>query len=321
MRTMLLCLVCVLCPLRDVSAGMVTLTFDDGLYGVYEYAFPTMQKHNIPGVVGVIVEKMDSKNDDYMRPMHLKVLQDAGWEIASHGLTHRRVVDIPVFYKQEELTEWRIDKAGRDMFQTYYEHQQLACLVEGGKELDEVADLDEAAKRRGSFYFDRVIGEIHVNPILQTEAKDYRARACSYEREMDESVKRLRKLGFDVSTYIIPYNYFTNDVKTLAQKYYSQLVTGHEGDGMNRALDPHHILRIVVHTEDTARRLIKLVETEVKNKNVWLVLCLHEIGSGIGWEPWSTLRLEEFIDWLKENDVPVVTIKEGVERLKRLKTK
>ncbi len=346
MRVVLLALFLVLAALRPAgAAGMVTLSFDDGLRGVYEYTFPVLRKLGLPGVTAIIVEQMESDNDDYMREDEVRELQDAGWEVASHGYSHRRITDIPAFYSQEVMTAWRDDGAAPGMIQAYYWLPQVACVMEGDTELEMTAKLDESANQPGSYYFDRITGELHVNPLREVadalgfalldqvfgEYRDTPAgadregrpplRVCSYEREMDLSRRRLRGLGFDVTTYVVPYNYLNDDVLALGRKYYDQVAAGYEGDGVNHGLHPHHIIRTVVHNGQKADELIKLVQDKLKSPNDWLVLCMHDVGSGLGWEPWSALELEKFAAWLKTNGVPVVTIREGVARLRaNLKT-
>jgi peptidoglycan/xylan/chitin deacetylase (PgdA/CDA1 family) len=333
----------VLAALRPAGAeGMVSLTFDDGLRGVYAYTFPVLRRLGLPGVAAIIVEQMESDNDDYMRAEEIMELQDAGWEIASHGYSHRRIADIPAFYAQEALPAWREDGATPDMIQAYYAYPQVACVMEGDAELAVAAELDQAAEAPGTYYFDRITGELHVNPLPERddeagfalfdrifgeardtfpdEGRDGRLplRVCSYEREMDLSRRRLQALGFDVTTYVVPYNYLTNEVLALGRKYYSQMAAGFEGDGVNHRLDPHHIIRSVVHNGQTAEDLIALVEQKVVGADAWLVLCMHDVGSGLGWEPWSAIELEKFAMWLRNRRIPVVTIREGVARMRQI---
>jgi peptidoglycan/xylan/chitin deacetylase (PgdA/CDA1 family) len=338
LKRYVLLLLLVLGVAQPSAAGMVTLTFDDGLRGVYEYTFPVLRRLGMPGVAAIIVEQMESDNDDYMRVDEVKELQDAGWEIASHGYSHRRITDIPPFYSQESLIAWRADGAAPDMVQAYYWYPQVACVMEGDTELELTAKHEDAVDQPGSYYFDRITGELHVNPLREPvgglelldrifgelrdpppdDGREGRRplRVCSYEREMDLSRRKLRGLGFDVTTYVVPYNYLDDNVLALGRKYYDQMAAGFEGDGVNHGLHPHHIIRTVVHNGQKAEELIKLVQDKVKGPNDWLVLCMHDVGSGLGWEPWSTLELEKFAEWLKANNVQVVTIREGVARLR-----
>jgi peptidoglycan/xylan/chitin deacetylase (PgdA/CDA1 family) len=320
-RRVLFIVLLVLGVARPAAAGMVTFTFDDGISGVYAHAFPVLKKLGLPAVSAVIVDKLESGNPDFMTPTQAKELQDAGWEIASHGLTHRKVVNVPVRYPQETLAGWTADPATPGLFHAYYTYAELAGVLEGEARLRAVETLAEAAAQPGTYYFDRVIREVHAHPLAPGLAAAESLRAISYEREVEASRDRLRKLGFDVTTYVVPYNFKTENVTALVQKYYSCLVTAYDGDAINEKAEPYHVFRTVVYAKDSAERFIKLVADRVQGKDTWLVLCLHDVGSGLGWEPWSAVELEKFATWLKTSGVPVVTIREGIRRMQLLHAK
>jgi hypothetical protein len=40
---------------------------------------------------------------------------------------------------------------------------------------------------------------------------------------------------------------------------------------------------------------------------------MHGIGSELGWEPWSAEKLAQLAEFLKKNNIPVVTIDQGVK--------
>ena len=93
-------------PWPQGKAGAVSITFDDGTYGIYRYAFPILQKYQLPATLGVIVERIGKEPlltgdrggflTRYLTWDQLKKLSAAGWEIASHGMSHvnlRRLQD------------------------------------------------------------------------------------------------------------------------------------------------------------------------------------------------------------------------------------
>lgn len=307
----------VLALARPAAAGMVTLVFDDGLRGVHEYALPILKRHGLPAVSAVIVERLESDNADYMRPAQLRELEAAGWEIASHGATHRRIIDVPPLYADEAPARWRADPAAPGMVQAYVPYAQIPCVAQGGARLAAAASPSQAARKPGLYFFDRITGELHVNPLPGVAEMPL---ACSYEREMDESRRRLKTLGFDAESYVVPYNYMNDAVLALGRRYYANMASGYGGDGLNHRPDRHGIIRSVVHEHDSAAELIGLVEREVRGKDAWLVLCLHDVGGpngGLGWEPWPAAELEAFAAWLKKSGVPVVTLKQGAQRVSR----
>ena len=292
-------------------AGMVSLTFDDGLSGTYAYGFQVLKKYNMPGTVGLIYERLMSGNDDYMTPAQALDLQKHGWEIASHSSTHKRPVDIPEYYASEQIKGWRWDDDKIKTYQADYEYAQISCLMESGKPLREADSLDQMEKTAGSFYFDRVIEELHVRPFKAKEPAKLDISSCSYEREMEESRKALEKQGFHVQTYITPYNSWTQELKPVGRKYYKYIVTGSDTFNRRESFDPAWITRIVISSNDTVNGLIRQIKDKAVQQDGWVIFCLHDIGRNVGWEPWDAERLERLCAWLQQENIPVVTISQG----------
>ncbi len=292
-------------------AGMVSLTFDDGLSGTYAYGFQVLKKYDMHGTVGLIYERLMSGNDDYMTPAQALDLQKHGWEIASHSSTHKRPFDIPEFYTSEQIKGWHRDDEKKKTYQADYEYAQISCLRESGRPLREMESLDEMERTAGSFYFDRVIEELHVRPFKAKEPAKLDISSCSYEREMEESRKALEKHGFHVQTYITPYNSWTAELKPAGRKYYKYIVTGSDTFNRRESFDPAWITRIVVSSSDTVNGIIRQIKDKAVQQDGWVIFCMHDIGRNIGWEPWDAERLERLCAWLQQEKIQVVTIAEG----------
>lgn len=294
------------------SAGMVSLTFDDGIIGTYKHAFPILKKHNQTATVALIQSRLLSVNEDYMTIEQGLELQKQGWEIASHSLTHKRPIDIPKLYSDEALTGWTLEDKKRHIYQTTYEYTLISFLLEGDTKLREVSAWEDLTREAGSFYFDRILEELHVRPLQPpADTKKMAVKSCSYQREMEYSKIELERLGFAINTYVTPYNYWTDDLKGISKNYYKYVVTGFDSDNQPTTYDSQCIRRFVVHKDDTVNSLIRLVREHAVRNDAWVVLCLHEVGDGIGWEPWSVKRLDRFSSWLQEQGIKVVTISEG----------
>ncbi len=292
---------------------MVSLVFDDGLQSVYQYAFPVLAHYGLPATVGIIANRVDSGDPDFMTEKDIHTLEDAGWEVASHSLTHKRPIDIPKFYAEEKCLNLRPVAGQRAMYEAKYRYEELAGLTENGRLLKERASGKSVRQERGSYYFDELIGEVIVHPFEPESAEKQQIRVISYERELDESKKILESMGFKVSTYITPHNYWTPEMSTLSRRIYSQVADG--GDDFNRkgATDRYWLKRFVVHTNDTAEAIIGLVKEHAIRENGWVIFCLHGVGSDLGWEPWSAEKLAQLAAFLKQKAVPVVTVDKGVK--------
>ncbi len=97
-----------LCSMRDYLSMneterkyYIVCTFDDGYKGVLENALPSMKRYGFTATVYVCTEYIGKYNDwnykDRQRRIHLDyaelhALAREGWEIGSHGVTHRSLL-------------------------------------------------------------------------------------------------------------------------------------------------------------------------------------------------------------------------------------
>jgi len=82
----------------------ILLTFDDGSETIYENALPMMQRYGFTGASYIVYNYVGIRN--YMNADQIRALYAAGWEIGSHGLSHRDLTTRP--YRQiDEIVESR----------------------------------------------------------------------------------------------------------------------------------------------------------------------------------------------------------------------
>ncbi len=66
----------------------LAITFDDGYYNNYQYAYPVLKKYNIPATIFVIVDKIGEPG--YVGWKELKEMSDSGViTIGSHTVSHK----------------------------------------------------------------------------------------------------------------------------------------------------------------------------------------------------------------------------------------
>ena len=86
------------------SRGILTLTFDDGLKSQYEIAFKEMQKYNYKGTLFLLANWSGLfEGRELMNFSNAKEMQDYGWEIGSHTLDHKNLLDLQKEKIKEEL--------------------------------------------------------------------------------------------------------------------------------------------------------------------------------------------------------------------------
>lgn len=85
----------------DARKRSIVCTFDDGYTGLLENALPIMNKYGFTATVYVCTDYLGHYNDwnfkDKTRRLHMSIdelakLQKNGWEIGSHGVTHRSLL-------------------------------------------------------------------------------------------------------------------------------------------------------------------------------------------------------------------------------------
>ncbi|MBF0481072.1 MAG: polysaccharide deacetylase family protein [Desulfovibrionaceae bacterium] len=300
-------------------AAMVSLTFDDGLNGTYDFAYPVLSKYGVPGVSGIITSRIEPDHVDFMNWEEIDKLAGAGWEIASHSVHHVRPIDVPVSYAKEPIKEWTLVSSDPPIYRGHYDYMLLTGLFDSGRPLTAVADAKELKLAPGTYFFDRIYESVLIRPFKTPEyPTQLDIRAFSYEREMEQSKKELADHGIEVKTYITPYNYWTDEAKEASKRYCQFAATGEGLANRPGNFDRYAIKRYMVHTNDTAASLIRIVKENTVDKNSWVIFCLHSIGDNTGWEPWSSENLDKLIAWLKQSGIDIVTISGGAERMAKL---
>lgn len=314
------------CPDRSLwaadplSKGMVTFTFDDGLASVHQNALPIFKKRKFKATAAIIASRVQTAdNDDYLSVPQLRDMARAGWEIASHSLTHTRPISIPRFYNQEPIQGWTPDDGTGETFQTQYDYDLIAGIYQDDDPLIEVENLVELHKKKGAYFYDRPIAELHVNPKRQAAPENLNIRAGSYQREMDVSKQKLEALGFSIKTYVAPYNYWPNDMKETSRSYYEQAVTGRDADNRPESFDPYAIRRFMMHHDDSVTQLTRLIRENALDSGGWVVFCFHGVGTSVaGWEPYPTEKLDAVTKYVETEGILVVTIEEGAKIMRKL---
>ncbi len=296
---------------NQCQAGMVSLTFDDGLASVYKYAYPILRNNRQVATIGITYAFLVSGDRSYMDMNQILSLQRAGWEVASHGFTHSPSPKIPLLYSDEEISGWEVYDKTMHIYRTRYKYPDIAGLFDNGILMKAVTALNGTAYKPGQYYLDRQNKYLYVIPFVPTQGKTLNIRAISCQRELEQSKQELEKRGCTVETYITPYNSFSVKLKELSKNYYAQVASGGKQANYKDGFDSYHLRRFVVYTETTVSFVRKLIKKEVRENDGWVILCFHGIGDDTGWQPWSAEKLQQLSDWLNDQHIKVVTVAQG----------
>jgi peptidoglycan/xylan/chitin deacetylase (PgdA/CDA1 family) len=82
----------------------ILLTFDDGSDTTYTTAQPIMQRYGFTGVAYIVYYYVGFTH--YMNADQIRSIHAAGWEIGSHGLSHKDLT-VPPYRQEDEIVESR----------------------------------------------------------------------------------------------------------------------------------------------------------------------------------------------------------------------
>lgn len=299
---------------REAGRGLVSFTFDDGLRGVHAHALPILAQRGQPATVGVIASNLLSNDPDLLTVEQLRELEAAGWEIASHSLTHVRPDHIPKDYARERVEGWTAAPGQASILQASYAYEAVADLYQDQFRLERADHIAALKAGPGRFFFDPEAARLWLHPLPGGQDGFLSIASGSFEREMEASKRLLTEHGFRVRTFIAPFTYWPGDFGTLCARYYDFAVAGDGGENRRAGFDPLHIRRFLVRSGDPPSSLMRIVSEYAVDQGGWVVFCLHGVGDDAGYEPYGAKKLERVSAFIADQGVPVVTIAQGGTR-------
>jgi peptidoglycan/xylan/chitin deacetylase (PgdA/CDA1 family) len=90
---------------KAAPAKPVLLTFDDGYIDNYEQAMPILKRHGFPATIFISPGTIGQENKVNWK--QIKEMQEAGWDIQPHGMTHPHLPKLTAAEQKEEITQAR----------------------------------------------------------------------------------------------------------------------------------------------------------------------------------------------------------------------
>ena len=90
---------------RTLPPKPIVISFDDGYRSVADAAFPLMRARNWPGVINLTVKNLRVSGG--LSQYRVRMLLGAGWELASHSLTHPDLTRLDQRALRREVTDSR----------------------------------------------------------------------------------------------------------------------------------------------------------------------------------------------------------------------
>ncbi len=282
--------------------GAVVIVYDDGPIEDYTQALPAHREFDVPAVSGVVTEwigREDHLGTDWMTLSQLEELADAGWEIASHTTDHTAVGTAAL----------RADAAPGDA-RLYPDHVRHG--FHGGLTV-EVADGDrivrESVAGHGSdgdgayVELEGTLGEAFpAGSALRYPPEQVRMTVA-------ESKGELEALGFDVETFLAPYDVFDDYSRPFVAERYGGVVNARPGSPINdpEGFDPLRTRRDYF-IEYTTPEAVRGRLDEVADRGALGVIGAHTFKPEV-----TTERIRETLGWIDERDIEVLTMREACE--------
>jgi len=172
--------------------------YDDGPVEDHSTAFPVHQEFEAPATSGIVSGWVG--RNQYMDVGQLKELADAGWEIASHTVEHT-TVDSATVTEPIAATDTSIYP---DHIRHGYHEGKTLVITDGEQEIRrEIAGL---GRDSDDVRYIELTEEIsHSFPA--TEAEIHYPETF-VEESLAKSKRELEDLGFDVESFLVPYDKF-----------------------------------------------------------------------------------------------------------------
>ena len=142
------------------------LTFDDGSASVYDIAYPIMKERGLVGTCFVVPDLIGSNDAFYMNLSEIQDLQNNGWEISSHTMSHPDLTtlsDADLRYQLNSSFEWLVENGFR-------EKPARVLAYPGGKYNSTVVNAASDV-----YYLARTVNtstyELHVQPEQEIRLK------------------------------------------------------------------------------------------------------------------------------------------------------
>ncbi len=238
------------------------ITFDDGWVDNYEYAFPILQKMNIPATI-FLVSNMIGTNKMF-------------WPERLARTTAEIAVNKPDYWSNPNiswLTDSRTDYNFTGIPPTQEELTQLIAITKQFSDLEIHTRLDTIQHDLGldeNQYKSSLMNWEQVSKMVDSGLIDVGSHTCHHirlnnqitrailEKEIVSSKAQIEEnLGRPVNTFCFPNGDYTQDALAIVRQHYNGAVTTENGWN-SRKTDNHALQRIGIH-EDIANDRISFL--------------------------------------------------------------
>jgi hypothetical protein len=294
---------------------MISFTFDDGWNSVRRIAEPILRRYGMVGTVGAICDLVfwdQSRAHNFMRPEDLRYLVEAGWEIASHSLFHRRMTLLPPSYR-DEAASWRFDSAS-GCWIAEARSEDVGTVAYRERDLRRAKSAAEFNAMPEAFLIEPGNPTVCVKCAEAGFAAD-ELRLGSAERELAESREVFRQHGFDTDAFIVPLSTWSSALHEIGIKYYAFIAAGEGQLNTSTSIWNRLLSRIGTGANVSLEDVVAKLEQQL-SRGGWPVIQFHNVAPEMrGKWNWTTAQFEGLVKWVYGQGIAVYTLSEAARRL------
>jgi peptidoglycan/xylan/chitin deacetylase (PgdA/CDA1 family) len=162
-------LLIILIPPGALAQFKIIINFDDAYSGVYQNAFPLLQKADIPAVVFVPTNYIDS--DKHLSLTQLFNLKKAGWEIGSHTVHHPDLTKLTRSGLESEIINSRLFLKGKGLLDDSYA-SFCSPMTAWNEEIKDIVSNNYQIARADELFF--LTDNVQINARLRVVLKTTR---------------------------------------------------------------------------------------------------------------------------------------------------
>lgn len=286
--------------LEPPEKGAAVFVYDDGRTEDCTEVLPVHEEFGFPATSGVVSGRVGRKH--YMDVEQLRALAEAGWEIASHTVSHTPV-------GQYELTG-PTDPEDTELYasHTRHGHHEGTTL--------QVTDGDRSVRRTikglgedddGTRYI--VLAE-PVGASFESGETVVRSPPEFVEDVLAKSKRDLEAMGFRVDSLLAPYDAFDAYSMRFVPEYYDYVANARLGSAINRpdGFDPYETARDY-YIEYTTAEAVEGVLDGIAETGALGVFGAHPAEEVVTQE-----RVREVLEMVEARGIRVMTLREACRR-------
>lgn len=218
----------------------VAITFDDGWYDNFKYAFPLLVEYGYPSIIYVVVEQL-GKSVPFWSNAILRELQRKDYDEAFLKQLSALVPNIYPTMRNEDAAEVI------RYLKNYEDHEITALLSEFPRVFRHTSRLISSDELKYAMEnFNVAVGSHTNNHIRLTE----KVSSQELESEIKGSRKKLESLISNrVSSFCYPNGNYTAEAEKLVKATYSSAVTTSRGLNEIRSADLTRLKRVALHDD------------------------------------------------------------------------